>query len=509
VSSGTNRSVRDAGAARNTALQFLTQMAGVVFTGVLTLYLVRALGASGYGRYSLAVAIGALIVLPAGLGLPMSVGRYVADHRADSAQIRAILGLGLRLQVPAAALASLGLFALAGTVARAYGIPALVWPLRWIALAVFGQTLFNFLAYAVTSLRQSGIGLSMAIVESAAETISAIALVLAGAGAAGAAAGKAIGYALGAAGGLLLTSHVLGGLRRNTVITPPKVRPREVIAYAGATFVVDLGYIVIAQLDILLIGFLLTSRAVGSFSAVTRIITVLGYLGVAIARGVAPRLVRGSGAQEARIFGQSLRYLVIAQGLVLAPMIVWAEPIVRLLLGEGYPSSPQIMRILSVMAFASAPATVISLSVTYLGAARRRVGIVLVTLALGLLSTYVLLRVVGLAGAAIADDLVTIAYVAANLWICAQLIDVDVRSHLATLGRTLLAALAMSLVLFAVGTSQLTVAQWILGGAAGLAAYAGTLVLSRELPLAELRALPRQLWAAMRTPPAGPASTIS
>jgi O-antigen/teichoic acid export membrane protein len=487
----------DAGAVRNTLLQFMSNVSGILFTGALTLFLVRALGASGYGHYALALSIAGLLVLPAGVGLPMAIGRFLADHRADFEQLRAILALGMRLQVPAALLGTIGLLAAAGPLASAYGDPQLVWPLRWMSLSVMGQVMFGFFSYAGMSLRQPAVGLKMAVVESATETSASIALVLAGAGAAGAALGRAVGYAVATTAGLYLMLRLLGGKRRPTP-TRSKVRGREVLGYARATFVVDFGWSLIAQVDILLIGALLTSAAVGSFSAVMRMVTVLGYLGTAVAGGVAPRLSLGGGSPDTRALSQAVRFLLIVQGLVLAPMLVWAKPITELLLGPGYPDSPEIMRVLSVMAFVSAPAAVLSVSVNYLGAARRRVRIVLLTLVLGILSTYGLLLAVGLVGAAIADDIVASAYVLANLWICTRLVRVDVRSLAFSLLRTVAAASAMAIALLLVGTQQLSVAQWIVGALTGGAAYASVLLITRELSVAELRAAASSLWNAAR-----------
>lgn len=493
----TDRHLADAGAVRNTLIQLMSNLAGVVFTGGLTLFLVRALGASGYGHYALAVSIASLLVLPTGLGLPMAVGRFLADHRGDIDQLRGILRLGMKLQVPAALLATAGLFAAAGPVASAYGDRHLAWPLRFMALSVVGQAMFGFLSYAGTSLRQSAVGLRMAVLESATETSTSIVLVLAGAGAAGAALGKAVGYAVATAAGLYLMLRLLGRAHRRG--SPrPRVGARQVLGYAGATFVVDLGVTVIAQVDILLIGALLTSRAVGSFSAVLRIMTVLGYLGTAVAGGVAPRLSFGNGSPDTQTLAKAIRYLLMVQGLVLAPMLVWSRPIVQLLLGSGYPSSPEIMQVLSVMAFVSAPVAVISVSVTYLGGAQRRVGIVLATLVLGLLCTYGLLRMVGLVGAAIADDLVASAYVVANLWICTRLVSLDVRILALTFGRTLLAAGAMALTMFLAGTNHLSPAQWVVGAAAGAIEYASILVVTGELSFAELRAVAAMLLGGAR-----------
>jgi len=480
--------VPDAGAARNTILQFATQFVGLVFTGALTLYLVRALGPSGYGIYALAISIAGLLLLPAGLGLPTAVGRFLADHRGDLGQVRAILGLGIRLQTPAAALAGVALFAAAGVVANAFGDPELTWPLRWAAIAVAGQTVFSFLTLVGTSVRQARLGLWMALTESAVETVASASLVLAGAGAAGATLGRAIGYGVGAAVGLILTLRMLRRPRGDRLVRS-RLSRRTLMRYAGVMFVVDLSFSALSQLDVLLIGALLSSAAVGAFSAVWRILVVLGYLGVAVSGGVAPRVSLGGGTPDTRLFSEGIRYLVIVQGLVIAPMLVWSKPIVALLLGPGYGSSIQVLRVLTVVAFVSAPAALISSAVTYLGEGRRRIVVVLGTLALGFLSIYVLVRAVGLVGAAIGDDVIVVVYVSAHLWICSRLITVDLRRLAWSLLRTLTAAGVMSLPLLAMGVDHLDAVQWIIGLVAGGLAYAAVLLITRELSPDELRSV--------------------
>jgi O-antigen/teichoic acid export membrane protein len=484
--------VADPGALRNTLLQLASQIATAAFTSGLTLFLVRRLGASGYGIYSLAYSIGGLALLPAGLGLPTSVGRFLADHRTNMAQLRAILALGMKLQAPAALVSGVALFALSGTIADAYGRPALEWPLRWMACALVAQSMFGFFTSTFMSIRRNSASLWIVVIESATETTAAVALVLAGAGAAGALAGKAIGYAVATAAGLVIVWRLLGRLSPRGA-APSAVRARSIVSYAGALFVVNATWQAIAQVDILLIGALLSSAAVGSFSAVLKILTLLGYLGIAVSGGVAPRLSLGGGNPDTRAFNEALRYLIIAQGLVIAPMLVWANPIVHLLLGPGYSSSPAILRVLTVQAFVSAPAALVSVSVNYLGEGRRRVILMLATLVFGVISTYVLLRVVGLVGAAIADDLVQVVYIGVHLWLCSRLIAVDLGRLARAAARTLLAAAAMTLPLLAAGVDHLSVPEWVLGAGGGLVVYVAVLLLTRELSFAELRLVASRL----------------
>jgi O-antigen/teichoic acid export membrane protein len=475
----------DAGAVRNAALQFATQIVGVVFSGGLTVYLVRALDASGYGIYALAASIGGLVLFPAGLGLPAAVGRYLADHRADVRHVRGIVVLGLKLQLPAALISGVLLVALAGPLASAFGHPRLLWPLRWMGIVIVVQATFTFVGTVGLALRQSSISLWMGLAESTVETTTAIALVIAGTGAAGAIVGRAVGYSIGVAAGLYLTLRLLAGLRDRGPL-PAEVSARTLTTYAGATFLVDVIYGAWAQVDILLVGAMLGSVDTGSFGAVVRLLTVLGYLGVAVAGGVAPRLSLG-GTPDTQAFNQGIRFVVVTQGIVIAPMVVWCKPITHLLLGGGYRHAAQILQLLAVQAFVSGPAVLITLAVTYLGAAKRRVPIMAAALVIGLASTYVLIRAVGVLGAAIADDAVTVLYLGANLWICADLIAVETRSLARSALRTLVAAAAMALVLLAFGTNHLSLAEWLGGGFASVLTFAAVLLLTRELSGDELR----------------------
>lgn len=494
--------VADAGAVRNTLLQLASQVAGLIFTGGLTLFLVRSLGASAYGLYGLAISVSGLLVLPAGMGLPLALGRYLADHRHDVRQVRAILALGLRIQGPVGLVASVALLAAAGPIAHAYGHPHLAWPLRWAALSVGGQALFNVLSSAVASVRQSALAVWMALIESAIEAATSVSLVLAGAGAAGAVLGKVAGYAVAGIAGMYLIGRLLGGRGKRVRGQPLEraVGPRALLGYAGAMFLVDVGFSAIAQLDILMIAALFSTMAVGQFSAVLRMLTVLGYLGLAVSSGVAPRVSRGGEGPDTRTFAEALRYLIIVHGLVIAPLVVWASPIAGLVLGPGYGRSPAIMRVLAPFYFLAGPAGLVTVSVTYLGEGRRRVVIVAVTLVVGLAATYALLRTVGVLGAAIGDDIIEVIWVGAHLRICHRLLGLDLeRLGLCAL-RSLLAGAAMALPLLAAGTGHLTLAGWVLGACGSAIGYVGMLLATRELSLAELRELAAGLRRGIRAP---------
>lgn len=479
--------IQEAGAARNTLLQLSGQIASAVFTAGLTLYLVRALGASTYGTYALAANIGALVVLPAGLGLPWAIGRFLADHRTDPGEVRAIFRVGLRLQMPAALVVAGALFVASGVIADAYRQPHLGWPLRWMAVSVVGQALVAYLTSVGTSVRRISVALVISVVESVIEAAAAIALVIAGGAAAGAALGKVAGYAVATALGIYLTRRLLGqprGERR-----PPRHLTLSAIArYAGAMFIVDFIWSALAQLDILVIGAMLTSAAVGSFDAVWRLLTFLTFVPAAVASGVAPRLSFGGGGPEVTTFERALRFLIVLQGIALPFLVVWARPLTTLGLGSEYHSAPAILRALAAYSFIGGPAALITVAVTYLGAARRRVAIVVTAFVVALVLTVVLLKTIGVVGAAIADDIFYAGYVAAHLWICHDLVTLDLRRLALCLLRTLLAAAAAAVPLLALGTRHLSPGAWVLGVAAAAIVYVIVLLVTRETSIDEARA---------------------
>jgi len=94
---------------------------------------------------------------------------------------------------------------------------------------------------------------------------------------------------------------------------------------------------------------------------------------------------------------------------------------------------------------------------------------------------------IGIVAGAIGTGLALAVYVPAHLWICVRALDVPLRPLGLALGRSLIAAAAMVGVLLLAGTSDLSVADWVLGAIGAVAAYLGVLFLLRELTLGEAR----------------------
>jgi O-antigen/teichoic acid export membrane protein len=321
------------------------------------------------------------------------------------------------------------------------------------------------------------------------EVSASIALVAAGGGAGGAAFGRAAGYVGGALLGLLLAARVFGrgGLALHA---SDRGRRAAIGRYAGALLVVNAAWALFTQIDILLIGAILGPAAVGVYSAPLRITTLLHYPGLALSNSVSPRVAGDS--PDVATFVRALRLLVVLQAAMTVPIVVWAGPLVELLFDEGYGESADVLRAMAGYVFLFGIAPLISVSVNYLGEAKRRIPIALATVAVNVAIDLALLESMGPAAAGLATSVAFLIYVVGHLRIVQRLLGVPMRPLLATLAKAAAGAAAFTGVLLAVGTSDLAWWQWIAGLAGGGAAYLAVLAALGEHSLRDLTRLLRR-----------------
>lgn len=467
-------------------------MTGAVFTAGLTFFLVRALGPSEYGVLALALGVSGVLMIPSDLGISQSTARFVAENRGDRGAVAGVLADALKLKALVAVIVSGGLFAAAGLIADAYGVPRMAWPLRALALALLGHSFLNFIGTTFTAQGRIALHLRVVASESTVETGMAVALVLAGMGATGAALGRAAGYLFAAGIGLALIARHVG--RRAFSRGVDRTNLRRIIGYAGALVVIDGAFTLFSRIDVLLIGAIVGVRAVGLFEAPLRIVALLGFIGQAASKGVAPRVARHrEQAPNVEAFQRVLRYMIVIQALVIAPVVIWAEPLTRLTLGPGYGESAGVLRALAPFIFLGGISPILALGVNYLGEARRRIPIALGALAINVIIDLALLPEIGILAAAIATDVAYSFYTAGHLFICRSLLGIPLRPLGRTLLRSLLAAGAMGGVLLMFGSTAVSIPWLLIGGSLGILTYCVVLLAAGEFTSEELLAVRRTL----------------
>jgi O-antigen/teichoic acid export membrane protein len=470
----------------NTALALTSQLVTALLTAFLVLYMTRALGPRSYGEFALAVGVAGVVLLPADFGVSSSAARFIAERRRDRKAASEFLSNALALKLAAAVISSGALFVLAGPLAGAYGDSNLAWPFRAMAVVLFGQSMMALYSSALIAVGRISSNLLVYSAESVAEVLGSVVLVALGGGATGAAFGRATGYVVGVATAAALAYRAFG---RPALAprSPTRVRIAQIARYAGVLFVVDSGWTLFSQIDVLLIGAFVGSAQVAFFSVPLRLCALLHYPGLALSSSVSPRLARTAGAEpDTASFQAAVRYLIILEAGLVAPILVWAGPIVYLLLGARYGPSIGVLRALAPYVLLQGVGSLVSVGVNYLGESRRRLRIVYAAFLIDLVIDLILIPRIGALAGAIATSAAFAVYVPAHLLICTNSLSISVRPILLTLTRALLAAAGAAGVLLLVGTSRLSAVDWLVGASGSIVAFVAILFALRELTRADV-----------------------
>jgi O-antigen/teichoic acid export membrane protein len=478
---------------RSASLAFLAQMVGAVLTAILTIFLARELSVAQFGDFTFALSVIALATLFADLGVTSSSGRFLAERRGEPQAAAAVFRTTLRLKLVIAVPASVAMFLLAEPVCDVFGQGSAVWAVRGCAIVLFAQAVFLLILSAFIALGKLRYNVILATVESVAEVLASIALVLLGAGATGAAFGRAIGYIVGAAAGLLIAKRTIGRLRpTERRLDESVVSPRRIIGYARPLFVVDAAFRVFFSIDVLLIAALVSGGApIAAFGLSMRFAVFLDYFAAAVASAVAPRMARGDRAKAGFLLAFSMRYLIIIQMLVTAPLLIWPDAIVHLIFGDKYPEAPVVLRALTPYVLLSGIAQLTTLAVNYLGYARRRVPIAIAMLGINAVIDVTLLPKIGILAGAIGTSAAYALWVPAHVWLLHRYVGLRLLPLLLTTARACLAGAAMVGVLALLGTGVVSVPLMLAGAVLGPAVYVVALFALRELTASDVAVMRR------------------
>lgn len=474
------------GVSKGTGFALAAQLTGASLTAGLLIYLGRALSPDDYGNFAFALSVASVATLLSDLGVSASAARFMAERRGDLPGSSAVLRSALRIKLALGGVTALLLIALAEPICSGLGSPGAVGALRWVAIALVGQSLFLLLFAAFEAVGRLKLRLVAATVESVTEVSASVALVALGAGAAGAGLGRATGYVVGGALGLFLVFRIFE--RRSA--TTQRFSARTLMAYAGPLLVVDAAFRVFASIDVLLVSAVLGGGAqVAAFEIPLRLAAFLDYPAAALAAAVAPRMARGGAGPDLDVFQKAMRIAIVLQCATVPFLLVWPEAIVHLLFGDRYPEAPGVLRALAPYVLLAGVAQLVTLAANYLGLAARRIPIAIAMLAVNAAVSVTLLPRIGIVAGAIGTGAAYLVWVPAHLYLLRKHADLPLGNMLRTTLRALVAGAVTAAVLAAFGTGELGPLRMVAGGVVALATYVAALLAVREVTRDELRAV--------------------
>jgi O-antigen/teichoic acid export membrane protein len=325
--------------ARNTGVQIagevVSRLALVAFYAILA----RELGKEGLGQFTFALSLSLVLLLPGGLGLDEVVARTVARDRRQIGQVfwsavsvkLTLGGLGVAIAALLAAFGGYGHTVSVALVVLAFS--ALLEILTPTLYSIF-QGLNDMLPEALSLLAQRSLRAGLGI-----------AVLLAGGGVEAAAAV----YLVGATGGLLLALLIA---RRRRVSLAPELSTDRVRVLVSAALPIGVGAVftvVLWRVDAVLLGWLKDDTAVGVYGAATRLIEAPLFLGAAFVAAMLPvlsRLTRTTTPTAGTAYEGGCAVLVAALAPIAAALVLFAEPVCRLLYGAEFADAAQPVRVL-------------------------------------------------------------------------------------------------------------------------------------------------------------------
>ena len=367
-------------------------------SAVTAIVIAGSLPKGEYGAYALASGLAGLLGVALDLGTTSALARYLAQGRATPRLVAVVAGLR-------GALLLLGAIVLAVT-SMAMGDPSRFQELLLpAALVLLLQGLVSFLYGTLPSMPRIRLLLVVMVLQPIVELVfvlvahahhgGAAAMLLAAA--AGAAFGSLLGY------GALLVRH--DGMRARTEQREQVATASKVVRYGLQLYLVLLLMMVFGQLDQFVIKAFHGDVAVAPYALVIKLQAMLVAPAITATSIVAPRIA-GAGARGAVIYRQWLAFFIVVQVGICA-MVGVVAPDLFAAINPDYRGDWGLLVAMLGFLLLSGLATLPSVTMNQLGAARARQRIAIVAVALNVVLDLSLVPSLDAYGAAIGT---TVAY---------------------------------------------------------------------------------------------------
>ena len=330
---------------RNAASMMGLQVAAYIVPLFTLPYLARVLGVTEFGHLAFSFAVTTYCVLFADWGFALSASRKIAQSRDNPDELSQIFWhtMGAKtLLALVSLLVLLGLSFVFEALAERRALLLACWivvPANVLQPSWFLQGIERMTSLAIASIlgRLATIPLLLLFVHMPADVIKA--------------------GAIQASGGALGALFALRAVRRSGLIGRPVFDLRRIVAEMGASwhlFLSTAAANLYTTTNTVVLGALAGPQAVGNFSAADRIKTAANGMIMPLSQVAYPRISRliKEDADQGLAFARRFMILQAGATLLLSIMLfLFAEPLVRLAVGQRFEEAPAIMRLLAWLPF--------------------------------------------------------------------------------------------------------------------------------------------------------------
>ena len=403
--------------AKETLWAFLSKGSTFVLIYTLDVFLARWLGVARYGSWALFFSWLTILMLIAHGGINASARKFIAQYNGAPA-LRSALAASLRLRVLASVPAAVLLAVFHGPMARLVHRPELAPLFLHAAPLLFLLGLNEYLRAAFAGLHRIRYLFMLNWCDYGLRLLLAVAFLLFSKEV------VVIVHAFTAAGAV---AAVFGVATLYYVFyrpLPPSDRDltRDILAYSAPMFVIGVGFVVITELDTVMIGLLRSDYEVGVYAVAKRLVVKLPHISAAVSMGVMPVFAQMSEDNKAsleRLFARLLRLNAVLFGAIAAGILGCGWLLVPLVYGDAYRASVLPLYLLTPYLVIFSFSIFISTFLDYRGLAMKRARNLALTIVINVVLNLVLIPRYGGPGAAVATSVSCVPYLALN-WIEAR-----------------------------------------------------------------------------------------
>ncbi len=339
--------------ARGASVTFLGHLAGRALGFLLTLFLTRWLGASGFGLFILALTIFQCVGTLSDIGLKYGALRFVAlaEGRKDRGESRRVIATVIRYSLAASLVGMVVLGASSPLLADWFRQPAFWWLIPLMALSLPFATVGTVLKSVLQAFKRLT---EVAILQNVIDPLVRIGVFVAFAAfgwGIGAAVASHLAGAICVAGAALVWLLLLvpGGWGRSS-----SIKEREILEFSVPLSLAHVAAFTMQWADSLFLGYFTTPRDVGIYGAAGRMAALGGTILFAASMSFGPQVNelygRGDVGGIRDLYRQVTRWLIMLNLPILVLTVTFASWLLSLF-GAEFRGGWPVLLILSIATF--------------------------------------------------------------------------------------------------------------------------------------------------------------